>query len=101
MKKIVLASLVVIMVTACASQADRRQNQLSNFRSSCLSYGYIEGSNAFSNCMMQQDQQTEQQRQALIRQLMQNNQNQQIVIPKQPVRTNCYLNGTNTNCTSQ
>jgi PBP1b-binding outer membrane lipoprotein LpoB len=101
MKKLFLILLILLFITSCASQADRRQNQLYNFRNACVNYGYIEGTTDFANCMMQQDQQSEQQRQALIRQLMQNNQNQQIVVPRPPVRTNCYTNGTYTNCTSQ
>ena len=104
MYKLLALLVFTSLISSCASQAEiaqARQNQIQYYKNQCYNYGFREGTTEFSNCVMQQDGQEQQRQQALIRQLMINNQNQQIVVPKPPVRTNCYSNGAYTNCTSQ
>jgi len=104
MNRLLILVTTGFLISSCATQeqvAQARQNQIQYYKNQCLNYGFREGTAEFSNCVMQQDGQEQQRQQALIRQLMINNQNQQIVVPRPPVRTNCYSNGAYTNCTSQ
>jgi hypothetical protein len=104
MYKLLALFVFTSLISSCATQeqkAQARQNQIEYYKAQCYNYGFREGTAEYANCIMQLDSQEQQRQQALIRQLMINNQNQQIVVPRPPVRTNCYSNGAYTNCTSQ
>ena len=104
MKKIFVILSISLIVCSCATQAEKaqaRQNQIEYYKAQCYNYGYRDGTAEYSNCVMQLDLQEQQRQQAVVKQIMDNQIKPVPYIPKQPVRTNCYINGAYTNCTSQ
>lgn len=50
--KILLSVLSLIVLTGCASSAEIRAKKLASFQQECEAYGFVKGTDKFSDCMM-------------------------------------------------
>ena len=108
-------ALGMLTLSGCVTNEQRQLMVMQDAQNSCSNYGFKMGTDSFSKCVMETAQNTQKFQAERDRQFFDDLRQQQlqqqrsseefyrqlIQPPRNPVRTNCYTYGNNTNCTSR